>query len=86
MQSSSAAPACCNDTEERRWRALLKGKGAKGYKMEDLIDSTREPLDFCAHCGCALYGGDYKVSDDDKCYCLACLDVEGEDELLEYPF
>lgn len=70
----------------QRWRALLKGKGEKGYKMEDLIDSTREPLGFCALCGCALYGGDYKVSDDDKCYCLACLDVEGEDALLEYPF
>lgn len=55
-------------------------------EMEDLIDSTREPLDFCARCGCALYGGDYKVSDDDKWYCLACLDVEGEDELLEYQF
>lgn len=46
----------------------------------------REPLDYCANCGKALFGGDYKVSDDDKWYCLACIDVEGADELLECHF
>lgn len=54
--------------------------------MEDYIEDSREPVDYCSLCGAAVYGGDYKVSADDHIYCLHCLDVEGEDELLEYKF